>query len=143
RQPVDFVQLTERSGIWSSLLPITDPNFIPPTITEQSFSRTLSAPDAPALFSEFIGTGTVDLPVSATAFSSFFSSSGNGGGAVLTKANAIVTIQYGYSSIPEPSSVFLLGLGFGVTLLAGRCVAARQVRKKTRIKIDRHGQLTS
>ena len=120
RQPVDFVQMTESSGAYSSLLPITNPNFIPPTITQQTFSRTLTVGDSPSLFSEFIGTGTVDLPVSATAFSSYFSSSGNGGGAVMTTANAIVTIQFGFASVPEPSSVFLLGLGIGISFLASR-----------------------
>ena len=115
-QPVDFVQLTEPSGTWSSLLPITDPHFIPPTMTTQSFSLTLTAADA--LFSNFIGTGNVDLPVTATAFSSFSSSSSNGTGEVTTKANASVTIQYSYASIPEPSSIILLGLGIGLSFLA-------------------------
>ena len=115
-QPVDFVQLTEPSGTWSSLLPITDPHFIPPTMTTQSFSLTLTAADA--LFSDFIGTGNVDLPVTATAFSSFSSSSSNGTGEVTTKANASVTIQYSYASIPEPSSIILLGLGIGLSFLA-------------------------
>jgi PEP-CTERM motif len=118
RQPVDFVQMTESSGTWSSLLPITDPNYISPTMTQQSYSRTLTASNASSVFSEFIGTGTVDLPVTATAFSSFYSSTGNGSGGVLTKANASVTIQYNYSSIPEPSSVILLGLGIGMGLAA-------------------------
>jgi len=118
RQPVDLVQMTESSGVWSSLLPITNPHFIPPTITQQSFSRTLTAADSPSLFADFIGTGTVDLPVSATAASSFFSSSGNGGGAVMTKANAMVSIQFGFASVPEPSSVILLGLGIGIGFLA-------------------------
>jgi len=119
-QPVDFVQMTESSGTWSSLLPITNPNFIPPTMTQQSYSRTLTDSNAPSLFSDFIGIGNVDLPVTATAFSSFYSSSGNGGGAVLTKANAVVTIQYVYASIPEASSAILLGLGIGISFLASR-----------------------
>ena len=63
RQPVDFVELTEKSGTWSSLLPDTSPNFIEPTITTQSFSLGLTAANAPSLFSEFMGTGQVDLPV--------------------------------------------------------------------------------
>jgi hypothetical protein len=119
-QPVDFVQMTESSGTWSSLLPITNPNFISPTITQQSFSRTLTDSNALSLFSDFIGTGNVDLPITATAFSSFYSSSGNGGGAVFTKGNATVTVQYLFTSIPEPSSVIILGLGIGISFLARR-----------------------
>jgi len=118
RQPVDFVQMTESSGTWDSRFPITNPNFIPPTMTTQSFSLRLTAADAPSLFPDFIGTGTVDLPVAATAFSSFHSNSGNGSGAVITTANAIVTIQYAYSAVPEPSSIILLGLGIGIIFLA-------------------------
>ena len=127
RQPVDFVQLTESSGTWSSMFAVTDPHFIPPTITQQTFSLTLTATDAPSLFSGFIGMGDVNLPVAATAFSSYYSSSGNGGGAVRTTANAAVTIQYSYSAspsgtsaTPEPSTAILLGLGIGITLFASR-----------------------
>jgi hypothetical protein len=120
RQPVDLVQLTESSGTWSSMFAITNPNYIPPTITEQTFSLTLTASDAPSLFSDFIGMGDVNLPIAATAFSSFYSSSGNGGGAVRTMANAAVTIQYSYNAaaIPEPSTAILLGLGIGISLFA-------------------------
>ncbi len=125
-QPVDLVELTKPSGTFSSLLPITNPNFIPPTITQQSYSRTLDLANAPSLVSDFIGKGAVDLPVTATAFSSFFSDTGNGGGTVLTKAEAIVTVQYLFTpavvshTIPEPSSAVLLGLGAGIGLLAAR-----------------------
>jgi len=131
RQPVDLVQLTERSGTWSSLLPITNPNFIPPTLTTQTFSRTLTAELAPSLFSEFIGTGSVDLPVTAMAFSSFYSSTGNGGGAVLTKANASVTLEYLFGPmVPEPPSTILLGLGIGISLLAGARLRRRAERAR-------------
>jgi hypothetical protein len=130
RQPVDFVQLTESGGTYSSLLPIASPDFIQPTVTQQSFSRTVTSSGAPLLFSAFIGTGTVNLPVTATAFSSFYSSSGNGGGAVFTEANAVVTIDYSYiaaqqitSPTPEPATIILLGLGIGITL------AARKLRR--------------
>jgi hypothetical protein len=119
RQPVDFVHLTRSSGTWSSLVPITDPNFIPPTLTTQMFSRTLTALDAPALFADFIGAGSVGLPVTAEAFSSYFSTTANGAGAVITTANAIVTIRYAYTSaVPEPATALLLGLGIGMTVLA-------------------------
>ena len=119
RQPVDLVQMTQSSpGTWSSLLPITDPHYISPTMTQQSYQRTLDTSNASLLLPDFIGTGKVDLPLTATAFSSFFSSSGNGGGGVLTKANATVTIQYAYTVVPEPSSAILAILGIGTSLLA-------------------------
>jgi hypothetical protein len=117
--PVDFVQRTEPSGTWSSLLPVTDPHFIPSTMTQQSYARTLDSSDGAALLATFVGTGTIDLPITATAFSSFYSDSGNGGGAVLTKARATATVQYQYttSAIPEPSSALLLALGIGGGIL--------------------------
>jgi hypothetical protein len=118
RQPVDFVEMTETSGKWSSLLPPTDPHFIPPTITTQTFTRTLTLSNAPSIFPDFIGNGTFDLPVTATAFSSFFSTSGNGGGAVITRASATVSIEFDF--VPEPTSVLLLGLGFGIIVIAGK-----------------------
>ncbi len=143
-QPVDFVQLTKPGGMYSSTLPNTDPNFIQPTITQLSTTRTLTAADAPSLFSEFIGAGSVDLSVDATAFSSYLSSSGNGGGMVVTKADATVMIQFNFLPVPEPSSVVLLGLGIGVSVLASEgCVAVRNVRLKTRIKIQPYHRLSS
>jgi hypothetical protein len=97
---------------------MNDPNFIEPTQTDQAFARTLTAANAASLFASFIGTGKTDLDVTAVAFSSFHSSSANGGGAVLTKGRAVVTIQYGFQSIPEPTTAILLGLGIGITILA-------------------------
>ena len=79
-QPVDFLQMTKPSGTWSSLLPIHDPHFIQPIVTTQSYSRTLDATNAGTLLPSFIGMGQVDLPLTATAYSSFYSDSGNGGG---------------------------------------------------------------
>ena len=132
RQPVDLVTLTQSTGgTWSSLLPITDPHFIPPSMTTQTYSTTLSAANEGSLLPDFIGTGNVDLPLTATAFSSYYSSSGNGGGAVLTKANASVTIQYVDSIVPEPTSAILAILGIGTSLLAcrlRRCVVQRRGR---------------
>jgi hypothetical protein len=116
RQPVDFVTLTKPSGTFSSTLPVTDPNFIPPTMTTASFSQHLDTSNAASLLPDFIGPGTVNLPVQATAFSSFFSDSGNGTGGVTTKANAIVTVQYLF--VPEPTSAILAILGIGTSLLA-------------------------
>jgi PEP-CTERM motif len=124
-QPVDFVQMTKSSGTFSSMLSPADSHFIEPTQTTQSLSLSLTADNAPSLFSDFVGRGSLGLPVTATAFSSFFSSSGNGGGAVITTARASVSISYTYSAAPashsaapEPSSVFLLGLGIGIIVLA-------------------------
>jgi hypothetical protein len=127
RQPVDFVSVTASHGTYSSMLPISSPYYIAPTVTEQSFQRTLTAADSASLFKQFIGTGSLNLnlPISTTAFSSFYSSSGNGGGAVFTEASATVSIQYGFQiaplSVPEPSSILLLALGAGLVLLGQRC----------------------
>jgi hypothetical protein len=99
--------------------------FHPPTFTQQTYARTLDSSGGAALLASFIGSGTVDLPITAAAFSSFYSDSGNGGGAVLTKASATVTVQYLYTAaatIPEPYSAFLLALGItGVFLTVRFC----------------------
>jgi PEP-CTERM motif len=120
--PVDVVSKTDpATETWSSLLPVTDPHFIPPSVATLSLSRSLDASNAAALLPLFTGTGTIELPATAVAFSSFYSDSGNGGGVVLTKASATVTLQYEYlASVPEPSSLILLGLGVGITFLASR-----------------------
>jgi hypothetical protein len=124
RLPVDVVSLTEPSGTWSSMLPVTDPHFIPPSIATISLTRTLD-PSVASLLAEFIGKGTINLGATAAANSSFYSDSGNGSGTVLTSASATVTVQYVYTttiqaSIPEPSSAILLALGIGGGFLAYR-----------------------
>jgi len=128
-QPVDFLRMTESSGRWSSLLPIDDPNYISPTMTDQSYSRILDAANAGSLLAGFIGTSKVDLPLTATAFSSFFTDSGNGGGVVLTKATATITIQYLYAAVPEPSSAILASIGVGTSMLAG--LIRRSMRRRS------------
>jgi hypothetical protein len=120
--PVDVVTLTEASGTYSSSLPVTSPNYIAPSIVTLSLSTTLSASNAASLLAEFIGTGTVGLPVLDVAESSFYSSSGNGSGTILTTASATATVQYVYTPAvgptPEPSGLILLGLGAGIGLVA-------------------------
>lgn len=126
--PVDVVSMTEPSGTYSSMVPVTSPYYIPPSNATISLSTTLSASDSASLFASFIGTGTIGLPVTADAHSSFYTSSGNGGGVVLTSADAIVTVQYEYTPFvpfvsPEPSGLLLLGLGAGLGMIAARRVA--------------------
>jgi hypothetical protein len=96
------------------------------TQTTTTYTRTLDSSDAPpSLLAEFIGTDiNLDLNVIASAFSSFYSDTGNGSGEILTSANATATIQYLYTpthiSIPEPSSALLLALGTGGGFLTYR-----------------------
>jgi hypothetical protein len=125
RLPVDVVSLTEPAGTWSSFLPVTSPNYIAPSIATISLSITINNSNLASLLSEFIGSGTFGLPITANANSSFYSSSGNGSGTVLTSASATVTVQYEYNpalpqstSTPEPSGLILLGLGAGIGLFA-------------------------
>ena len=67
--------------------------------------------DQPTL-NAYTGHGTVSLPVSALATSSFTSTSGNGNGTSVTSASALITVIYYYSlPVPEPSSLVLTGLG--------------------------------
>lgn len=122
--PVDVVSMTEASGTWSSLYSVTNPNYISPDQATFSFSTTIGASEG-SLLSEFLGTGTVSLPVTAIAHSSFYSDSGNGGGAVMTSAGATVTVQYLYSvrpafTTPEPSGLILLGTAAGAGLVGFR-----------------------
>jgi hypothetical protein len=89
-------------------------------------SDTLSA--SSPLFSEFIGTSTITMPVEAMAFSTVTVDGGTGSGFVLTSANATVTVQYVYTpAVPEPSSCVLLGLGISITL-----VSVSRRRRRTR-----------
>jgi hypothetical protein len=138
RLPVDVVSLTEPAGTWSSFLPVTSPNYIAPSMATISLSITINNSNLASLLSEFIGSGTIDLPITANANSSFYSSSGNGSGTVLTSASTTITLDYQYTpaapqttSTPEPSGLTLLGLGAGVGLLAAARVrrAARPVER--------------
>jgi PEP-CTERM motif len=122
--PVDVRTLVGKPpGTYTSA---SDPAELAPSNPTISVPRTLDASNASSsLLAQFIGTGTADMNVYATAFSSFSSSSGNGDGRVITTANATVTLQYLYTpnvTVPEPSSVILLGLGTGIMLLVcGLC----------------------
>lgn len=68
--------------------------------------------DAPTL-AQYTGSGTVALPVYASARSDFSSNSGNGKGTSDTSAAASISVVYYYqfSPVPEPSSLILTGLG--------------------------------
>jgi hypothetical protein len=77
---------------------------------------TVSDPSQLALFT---GTGTFGLPVTANARNQITTTSGNGGGSIITFVGMQVSLSYNYV-VPEPSSAALLGLGGGGILLAGR-----------------------
>src|SRR5207244_3511899 len=93
------------------------PFYLAPATADQTLSIKLTSPDQLKLF---LGSGKVSLPVEASAFSSFVSTSGNGWGKVRTSAAANVKVSYEYHSvvpspqgqlIPEPGAVALWGLG--------------------------------
>ena len=99
------------------------PYYLAPATAHASNSLTTSAVSDLAIFT---GAGNVALPVAATSFGSFNSTSGNGFGRITTSATATVTVQYnwhptqpGGQTIPEPSSFVLAGLG-GIGLLLAR-----------------------
>jgi hypothetical protein len=94
----------------------------------QTLTFTKSQPAGLALFT---GSGNVSLPVSAAAFSSFISSSGNGYGSVGTSGTASVTVTYNYSvsapqTVPEPASMALWCLGGLALTLRHRFRARRR-----------------
>jgi hypothetical protein len=117
-QPISSIDMTEPG-------PLTLSGLLTKTTT--TYPRTVDS-STPGLLASFIGPGTISLDVTAMAFSSFYSSSGNGTGQITTQANATVTVQYLYTpaSIPEPSGLILLTLGLG-----GGFVASRWRRRAT------------
>ncbi len=70
-------------------------------------------------FAKFVGPGTVTFDVVATAGYNIPNTSGNATGTSLTYAFPDMVLTYVYT-IPEPSSLALLGLGVGGWLLARR-----------------------
>jgi hypothetical protein len=70
-------------------------------------------------FAKFLGAGTVTFDVVATAGYNIPNTSGNATGTSLTYAFPDAVLTYVYT-IPEPSSLALLGLGVGGWLLARR-----------------------
>src|SRR6516162_3424749 len=113
--PVAVIKRTDTGNTWSSFLPPTDPHYSPPQLISQG---AVAQTFAGGLADQFIGTSPVDLDVKARAISSFVSSTGNGGGAVLTDVGVSVTLTYNFvsSAVPEPASVVLLCLGVGCVI---------------------------
>jgi PEP-CTERM motif len=70
-------------------------------------------------FAKFVGPGTVTFDVVATAGFNIPNTSGNATGTALSYAFPDMVLTYVYT-IPEPSSLALLGLGVGGWLLARR-----------------------
>ena len=103
---------------FGSQFPTNSPYYLAPATAKASNSLTTSNTSDLAIFT---GSGNVALPVSASAFGRFTSSSGNGFGRITTNATASVTLNYNWTitgdqTIPEPTSFILAGIG-GIALL--------------------------
>jgi hypothetical protein len=131
-QTPDRREVTADSGVYSSLLGTIDPHYLPPTITHELLTRTITEP---SLLIAFTGDGTVDLFAGATAYSSFSTSSGNGGGSVVTGARADVMLAYRYTpavvevpphAVPEPPSGRAAALG--IAIVAGVAAGVTRYR---------------
>lgn len=75
----------------------------------------------PALIAMFQGAGTVDIPLSGViAFN--FNGSNDAATVVISRWEATLDVQYDYSeqSIPEPSTIALLGLGVAAISFSAR-----------------------
>ena len=111
------------SNVFSSSLDSKSKNYLAPAMSEASNTFHLTSPSDLAVFT---GKGFVGLPVTAQAFSSFKSSSGNGFGKVTTSGTADVSVTYQWHAqapapqvtTPEPASVVLWGI-VGLGLAAG------------------------
>jgi hypothetical protein len=79
----------------------------------QSYKST-GTPQDQATLNQFLYNGSngkfINLPVTASAQSTFTTNSGNGFGSSVTLAGATITVVYHYL-VPEPSSLVLTGLG--------------------------------
>ncbi|MFO0954272.1 MAG: choice-of-anchor E domain-containing protein [Isosphaeraceae bacterium] len=109
---------------FSSSLPSDSKYYIAPTNFDKTQTLKLTAPADLALFS---GKGTIQLPVSAKAWSSFTTSSGNGFGSISTAGTADVTVTYNWHSgppapqtVPEPASLAAWGVALGLAVAAAR-----------------------
>lgn len=99
----------------------SSPFYLAPALTQASNTLNLTAPADLAIFT---GVGSLRLPVSASAFSTFSTSSGNGSGEVTTQATADATVTYNWTPtipapevVPEPAAIILWSIG-GLALAA-------------------------
>jgi len=111
---------------FSTDLPPSSPFYLKPDgQANNTFTGTVATTITdPTLLALFQGSGTIELPSSATAGSSMAYTNGNYESRVLTFAGLTVQISYNYTPeapvVPEPSSVVLMGMSGGLLFLAER-----------------------
>jgi hypothetical protein len=103
---------------------LPDGGFFDVTDTNSSSLAVTSPPPASDLVA-YTGVGTIILPIDAVGTSTVTSDSGNASGGAFTNAGATLTLTYTFQptggvTVPEPSSLLLMGIALGLGAMSWR-----------------------
>jgi hypothetical protein len=98
------------------------PEDLPLKLVDQggAMTTTFTPSSSPDDFFKFLGPGTVGFDVVARAGLTIPNKSGNATGAAMTYAFPQMSVTYNYSTIPEPPTLIVLGVGSAGLWLARR-----------------------